>query len=389
VKRKQLYTLFLCCLVPWTIGNGVTPLLPVYASELGAKPSFVGYYLSISWLALTIGTFTAGWLSDRFQKRKAILIGAGTLAVPIAWLMGQVTTAWQLTVLTPLLWFFGGIGLTLLMTIAGLFAGEDERGKIFGILTLTEAIGTILGGFTTGNIVDRWDYETLFIFIAFIQGLLPLIGLFLEDKTASREEEEQPVENTESRFGVSFYLILLANTIVSIAFFVYTLGESLYMNSLNFSLADITGVAAVGALVSLPVIPYAGRLSDRLNRKLLLALCFFIGGGSLIILSMSTQLWHFWVASALAITQGFVGTTVGLALTADIVPKESLGKGVAMFHSTYWIGGIIGFSLAGLAIETLGTRTSFIVSAMVVFSAILLVFLAQKQPAKVEADPSV
>lgn len=385
MKKKQLYVLFLCSLVPWTIGNGVTPLLPVYASELGSKPSFIGYYLSIAWLALTIGTFTAGWLSDRFQKRKAILIGAGTLAVPTAWLMGQVTTAWQLTVLTPLLWFFGGITLTLLMTIAGLFAGEDERGKIFGILTLTEAIGTILGGFTTGNIVDRWGYETLFFFVAFLQGLLPLIGLFLEDKTTHQEEEEETVENAGSRFGVSFYLILLANTIVSIAFFVYTLGESLYMYSLNFSLADITGVGAVGALVSLPIVPLAGRLSDRFNRKLLLALCFFIGSCSLIILSMSTQLWHFWVAGTLAITQGYVGTTVGLALTADIVPQESLGKGVAMFHSTYWIGGIIGFSLAGLAIEALGTQTSFIISAMIVFSAILLVFIAQRQPATVEA----
>jgi len=384
MKKEQLYVLFLCSLVPWTIGNGVTPLLPVYASELGSKPSFIGFYLSIAWLALTVGTFTAGWLSDRFQKRKAILIGAGTLAVPAAWLMGQVTSAWQLAVLTSLLWFLGGITLTLLMTIAGLFAGEHERGKIFGILTLTEAIGTILGGFTTGNIVDRWGYETLFFFVAFLQGLLPLIGIFLEDKTASQEEEEA-VENVGSRLGVSFYLILLAYTIVSVAFFVYTLGESLYMYSLNFSLADITGAGAVSALVSLPVIPYAGRLADRFNRKLLLVLCFFIGGCSLIILSMSTQLWHFWVAGTLAITQGYAGTTIGLALTADIVPKESLGKGVAMFHSTYWIGGIVGFSLAGLAIETLGTRTSFIVSAMVVFSAILLVFLAQRQPAMAEA----
>jgi len=379
MKKKQLYTLFLCCLVPWTLGNGIIPLLPVYASKLGAKPSFVGYYLSISYLAITIGTFTAGWLSDRFQKRKILLVGAGILAIPIAWLMGQVTTAWQLTVLTALLWFLGGILLTLIFIIAGLFAGEDERGKIFGILALTEALGAMLGGFTTGGIVDRWGYATLFAVLAVIQGLLPLFGMFLEDKTVDQEEEKRG-ENVVSSLGSGFYLILFANAVVSIAAFVGLLGELLYMDNLNFSSAEITSTGAIGGLVALPLIPSIGRLSDRFNRKLLFAFCLLGGGFSLIILSISTMLWHFWVASALASAMGYVGAGVGHALTTDLVPQESLGKGLAMFDSTFWIGGIIGFSLAGLAIETLGTRTSFIISAMVAFTVVLLVFLAQKQP---------
>lgn len=384
MEKKQLFTLFLCCLVPWTLGNGIIPLLPVYASKLGAKPSFVGYYLSISYLAITIGTFTAGWLSDRFQKRKVLLVSAGTLAIPIAWLMGQVTTAWQLTVLTALLWFLGGITLTLIFIIAGLFAGENERGKIFGILALTEALGAMLGGFTSGGIVDRWGYATLFTVLALFQGLLPLFGMFLEDKTVDQEKEKR-VENAVSPHGIGFYLILLANAVVSMAAFVGLLGELLYMDSLNFSSAEITSTGAVGGLVALPLIPFIGRLSDRFNRKLLFGFCLLGGGCSLIILSISTVLWHFWVASALAAATGYIGAGVGHALTTDLVPKESLGKGLAMFDSTFWIGGIIGFSFAGLAIETLGTRTSFIVSAMVAFTAVLLVFLTQRQPAMAEA----
>lgn len=214
MKKKQLYALFLCCLVPWTLGNGIIPLLPVYASKLSAKPSFVGYYLSISYLAITIGTFTTGWLSDWFQKRKVLLVGAGTLAIPTALLMGQVTTAWHLTVLTALLWFLGGITLTLIFIIAGLFAGEDERGEIFGILALTEALGAMLGVFTTGGIVDRWGYTTLFAVLAVIQGLLPLFGIFLEDK-AIDQNGEKLIENTASPFIVS---AMVAFTVVLLVF---------------------------------------------------------------------------------------------------------------------------------------------------------------------------
>ena len=72
MSKKQLWSLFLCSLVPWTVGTGLLPLLPVYAAQLGAQPALTGYYLSFVYLALAVGTLSAGWLSDRFQRRKAL-----------------------------------------------------------------------------------------------------------------------------------------------------------------------------------------------------------------------------------------------------------------------------------------------------------------------------
>ena len=97
MSKKQLYSLFLCSLVSWSMGNGLLPLLPLYASRLGARPALVGYYMSISYLALALGTLAAGWLSDTFQRRKALLVISDALNIPATWLMGQVTKAWQLT----------------------------------------------------------------------------------------------------------------------------------------------------------------------------------------------------------------------------------------------------------------------------------------------------
>jgi len=34
----------------WSVGNGLTPLLPVYALQLGASPTFAGYMLAFAWL---------------------------------------------------------------------------------------------------------------------------------------------------------------------------------------------------------------------------------------------------------------------------------------------------------------------------------------------------
>jgi MFS family permease len=136
MSKKQLSTLFLCSLIYWTVGNGLLPLLPVYATQLGAAPSVIGSYLSIIYIGLAMGTIIAGWLSDKFQQRKIMLIINGVLSIPVCWLMGRVTNIWYLTALTAGLWFLGGFALTLLSILTGLFAEKTRRGKYFGILSM-------------------------------------------------------------------------------------------------------------------------------------------------------------------------------------------------------------------------------------------------------------
>ena len=95
MSKRQLSLLFICSLVPWTIGNGILPLLPIYAIKLGANPSVAGYYLSFAFLSLAAGTSLAGWLSDKLQRRKLLIIIAGVLGVPTVFLMGILTDRQQ------------------------------------------------------------------------------------------------------------------------------------------------------------------------------------------------------------------------------------------------------------------------------------------------------
>jgi len=113
MRKKQLAALFICGFIPWTIGNALFTLLPIYAARLGADSAVIGNYLASAFFALAVGTAGAGWLSNRFQRRKAFIVGAGMVSVPATWLMGQTTQFWQLVVLTAIVWFCAGVIISM------------------------------------------------------------------------------------------------------------------------------------------------------------------------------------------------------------------------------------------------------------------------------------
>lgn len=98
MQKHPLITLFYANLVVLTVGSGLRPLLPIYASRFGATPRTIGLYLTVVAASITIGVLLPGWLPERIS-RKRLLVGtslAGGLALVS---LGQATSLWQVIVL--------------------------------------------------------------------------------------------------------------------------------------------------------------------------------------------------------------------------------------------------------------------------------------------------
>lgn len=371
MSNRQLAVLFVCSLVIWGIGNGLLPLLPVYARQIGASPALVGYYLSLSYMALALGTLAAGWLSDTFQKRKRLIFIANAALIPGIWLMGRVSTPWQLIGLTSMVWFTAGISLTLYGILAGLFAAAEERGRVFGILALTSGLGALIGGMTFGGIADRWGFPALFLALGATAGVGLAAGAFLVDKPKAPRRTAATGAGTLP-LGRGFYLLIGASLASGTMVFLGRLATSLMMSELGFLSASIAGTAAVGGLVALPLAPLLGRLSDRYNRETVLIGCYAAGALGLLVLAVSSSLSHFWLSAALLSVNIYVGTGIASALAADLVPKESVGRGIALFTAATWMGGIVGFALAGSAVQSFGARNTLFTAAGFLLASISL-----------------
>ena len=379
MSKKQLAGLFICNLAIWTLGNGLLPLLPVCAKQLGAQSAATGYYMAIVYVAIAASTFTAGWLSDKLQRRKMLLLLVGICLIPSTAFLGLVQSFALLIVVSAVTWFLGGVGLTLVGILAGIFAKQSERGKVFGTLALTGALGALIGGLTTGPIADLYGYPTMFTIMGTFIAVVVLGALLLEDRAVTKAQPRpEAVIKHKPELGNRFFLLIIASTIIGIVSFTAVLGTSLTMIGQRFDSTAIASTMAAGGAIALPIPRILGGLSDRIGRKRLLVLTYVMGTLGLLILAWSTSIWHFWLASALRSAMFFSNNGIGSALVTDLVSKESLGKGIALFNSTAWLGGILGFGISGYAIQNIGIVPTLVIGSFLPLLAITLVMPIQR-----------
>jgi MFS family permease len=150
------------------------------------------------------------------------------------------------------------------------------------------------------------------------------------------------------------------------------------MTDLGFGAGALTTAGAIGGVLALPIPLLAGWLSDRLGRKRFIAFSCLATTVALLALSAATALWHFWAASMLYFLS-YAGGPVGSALMADLVPRESLARGLAIYNTTTWLGGIAGCVLTGYAAQSVGITPTLIAGAFLPLIAVGLLAAAGKR----------
>lgn len=376
MSRKQLSALFACAMVPATVGIAVIALLPVYAVKLGASEIETGFFISLAFGTLAVGTLISGWLSDRFQRRKLTLVLVAALGLPTTFLMGQVGQIALLAILTMVLWFVAGVSVTTVNILAGIYADPEERGRTFGILGATVGLGQILGGFTSGAIVDLWGFGALFALVSLVWIIQMIAALFISDPVKTQPQQEH-AESKRGPLPQVIWLLIAAHILAAVADSSAGLGRPLRMDGLGFDATSISSALAMSGFVALPLPVLAGWLSDRLGRTRLLIGCYLAVSVGAFALALATDLWHFWLSTVLTTTV-MAGLSVGLALVNDLASAETLATAVSRFSATPWIAGVIGFGASGLVISTLGLQTTFLTLALFPVTSVVLIFAVER-----------
>jgi MFS family permease len=330
-----------------------------------------------------VGALIAGRPGGMLQRR-AFLVPFSLLAIPLIMLMGRVTAVWQLLVLTGILWLGGGCQVTSINIIASRHTAESERGRVFGMIGVAFSASSVVGGMAIGALVDRSGYATMFVVVAGLNLLVPLAFMLLPRVPVERLTAASGSASSARAvplIGSAAILFLIAQILASTANGAGNLGRSLLMDARGFSASAITSTLVIGSLVTLPVPFVLGWLSDRIGRRSVLITCYACGAASLVLLVVSSALWHFWIVGLLIAVLG-ISVSIGPAFIADLVPPARVGIAMSLFQAAFYLGSIAGMSALVPATGAIGTPwTLAIAAAVTAASVVLLLFVRRPQPA--------
>lgn len=139
-------------------------------------------------------------------------------------------------------------------------------------------------------------------------------------------------------------------------------------------------VAAAAGLPSIVISPFAGVLIDRFSRRAILlatqvVLMALAAVMAALTLSSAVQVWHVVVLAALAGVANAVDAPARQAFVRDMVGRENITSGVALNSMMFNSARIVGPTIAGLTLATVGAGWCFFINAVSFLAAIVALLL--------------
>jgi MFS family permease len=324
---------------------------PLYITSLGASVASVGIFISAFTLASAILSPIIGRLSDRIGRKTLILYGlAGDVIFGV--LTGLVPS-WHWLLVIRLL--NGALSAAATLPAEALLIDSvpaHKRGEAVGYTSACAMAGRWTGPVFGGSV--QWFTRASGFSIAnsyrvpyFVDSILAVLAFALvawkvkEPKSRTEDHAELKAEKGRMKFTTSMYVMM---------FFAFTYGGAigltmplaalLYNDKFGVEPIAIGAIISVTGLVGLGVSWFAGRTSDRLGRKPVLAVGEGVGRfmGFLLPLMPTinlTAVCHMFRKTGFSISRPATD-----ALKADVAPPEHKGEYFGFYQTAYRVGDV-------------------------------------------------
>ncbi|MCG6534316.1 MAG: MFS transporter, partial [Syntrophales bacterium LBB04] len=251
-----------------------SPVLPLFASHLGADPASVGSIAAVSSFTGVLFSIPVGMLSDRLGRRKLLLCSALVFATA-PFLYPFITKLWQLGLVR----FYHGLATAAFVPVAMAHVADifhEERGERLGWFSTATLLGRFVAPLVGGTIIGLLAFHPLLSYKAVyllsgLAGALALVFIFkIHEPEKSAGRHQSWGEAFQALRGVlSNPTILITSSAEAAILFAYGTFETflpLYALGRGLNAYEI-GVCLSAQVISLALTkPIMGRFSDRHGR---------------------------------------------------------------------------------------------------------------------------
>jgi len=330
-------------------------LVPLFLSNvLGATTTIIGLIGGLSESADATFRIFSGWLSDRIGKRKLLAVAGysiSTIAKPFMYL----ASTWGIVLGVRFSDRIGkGIRTAPRDALIADSVSAEERGKGFGLHRAMDTFGAVLGLSIAAIVIYLVQGGGLQLSLKTYQwlvliGIVPavLAVIILVRFVTERERKPSPTSTPRPRFSLTklaagfdtrFKVFLAVMALFTLGnssdFFVVLRAQNLGSSVFHIALMLVLFNATYAA-IALP----AGRLSDRLGRRRVIAMGWGVYALVYLGFALATELWQVWLLFACYGVYYGVVEGVARAFVADLVPAEKRGTAYGLYH------GVVGLTL--------------------------------------------
>ncbi len=376
----------------------IAPILPRIGEQLGVGPGPLGLLITVYSVTLAAFTLVVGPVSDRFGRRRVILVGTAAMAVVLL-LHGLATSFGTLLALRALAGATGGVLSGASVSYVGDAFPAGRRGWANGWVMSGFAVGQILGIPLGIALAGAFGFRAPFI--AFGLAMVAAFALaipFLPQPPDARSTAPLTVGGalrgyvalareraTAAASGV--YLLMFAGVGLFVVYFPTWLEASL-----GFSPAQVSVVYMLGGIANVLAGPRAGRLSDRIGRKPVIVTAS-VGVGLVMAATPLAALWPPAAFAAFFCIMALAASRVSplQALLTEMVPAARRGSFMSLTAATGNAGFAAGSAAAGVLYAGLGFGANALSAGLLAVASAAMVWtlIPAVRPAGVPCPPGL
>lgn len=324
-------------------------ILPELGRDFSVSPSQAGLTISVVVLAVAVAGWIWGPLSDRYGRRRSLMLASGLLVLPSLAAAAAPTFTWLLVFRA-----LQGACMSGLLTAGVPYVAEvfspAMGGRAMGHYTIALVGGGLLGRVGVGLVTVVGGWRLGFVLVA----LLPLAGVIVMRRWLPEAPEPERSASHATAFAAQLRNPrVLAPAIAASALFFTFVGLFSYVTfrlqrpPFGYGPATTSLVFTLWALGAAG--PSAGRLADRFGWRRL-ALACLIAALCGLALSLPASPVTLIPALALVILGMFGGVTATQLGLAEAGPADR-GVASAIYFSFYYGAGALAGFVPGLAWE--------------------------------------